>query len=40
VIMTVIVLNLHHRSPELYEMPDWVSLLYVSAVFLKMSAAC
>jgi len=23
-IMTIVVLNLHHRSPEMYEMPDWV----------------
>ena len=24
---TVIVLNFHHRSPEMYEMPGWVSNL-------------
>jgi len=23
-VMTVVVLNLHHRSPEMYEMPNWV----------------
>lgn len=26
-IMTIVVLNLHHRSPEMYEMPDWVRVV-------------
>ena len=32
--MTVIVLNFHHRSPNMYDMPPWVSIIY-SFYFLK-----
>ena len=30
VIMTVIVLNFHHRSPNMYDMPLWVSTVHSS----------
>ena len=30
VIMTVIVLNFHHRSPDMYDMPLWVSQYYIT----------
>jgi len=33
-IMTIVVLNLHHRSPEMYEMPDWVRAVRSSSVRL------
>ena len=31
VMMTVLVLNFHHRKPDMYKMPPWVSLLHASA---------
>lgn len=30
VITTVVVLNFHHRTPDMYEMPIWVSNLWHS----------
>lgn len=33
VVLTVVVLNFHHRTADIHEMPNWVLTIYHSIIF-------
>ena len=37
VVLTVLVLNYHHRNPDTHNMPPWVGALYLKLIMLYYS---